>query len=315
VYNVKRKTAEEQMEQAKDACERLKRKRSSFVGAFVSTHGRSIDDVDKSILEAKTALLELTQDLTERSQRWRQIEILTGVTIVNNPGLNSLQRLVRHVGGGSRSVRGGTSLSSRMSSVSVDDLHDDLETRSLAASVAASHTSQRSSRGYGQVVGRRGVAASTLDVSEFRESSKESSNSESDELQSPPRLEKTVSRVSEASLGSVASSVLSKESEPASPASLRRMRMMKSFSQENSVENDNGSPPTLSNSNSDSALHSKAMASLLSAHRGLNRVSPPGSTLSEVDESSDTGSVTELDGKKKKKSFFNFRKKKEKTSS
>lgn len=54
---------------------------------------RSIDDVDKSILEAKTALMELTQDLSERSQRWRQIEMLTGVNIVTNPGLSSLQRL------------------------------------------------------------------------------------------------------------------------------------------------------------------------------------------------------------------------------
>ena len=56
---------------------------------------RSIDDVDKAILEAKTALMELTQDLGERSQRWRQIEMLTGVTIVNNPGLPTLQRLGR----------------------------------------------------------------------------------------------------------------------------------------------------------------------------------------------------------------------------
>ena len=56
---------------------------------------RSIDDVDKSILEAKTALMELTQDLSERSQRWRQIEMLTGVNIVTNPGLFSLQRLGR----------------------------------------------------------------------------------------------------------------------------------------------------------------------------------------------------------------------------
>ena len=54
----------------------LNKKRSSFVGAFVSTHGRSIDDVDKSILEAKTALSEVTKDLTERSQRWRQVPII-----------------------------------------------------------------------------------------------------------------------------------------------------------------------------------------------------------------------------------------------
>ena len=85
------------MENAKDACEKLKRKRSSLVGAFVSTHGRSIDDVDKTILEAKTALLELTQNLTERSRRWRQIEILTGVNIVNNPGLNTILKIGRYL--------------------------------------------------------------------------------------------------------------------------------------------------------------------------------------------------------------------------
>ena len=37
--------------------------------------------------------MELTQDLSERSQRWRQIEMLTGVSIVNNPGIQTLQRL------------------------------------------------------------------------------------------------------------------------------------------------------------------------------------------------------------------------------
>ena len=86
-------TAESQIENAKDACEKLKRKRSSLVGAFVSTHGRSIEDVDKSIMEAKSAMMELTQDLAERSQRWRQIEMLTGVSIVTNPGIGMLQRL------------------------------------------------------------------------------------------------------------------------------------------------------------------------------------------------------------------------------
>lgn len=96
VYNDKRRSAEMQMEVAKDACEKLKRKRSSLVGAFVSTHGRSIEDVDKSILDAKTALLDVTQDLSERSRRWRQIEVLTGVSIVNNPGLATLQKIGRY---------------------------------------------------------------------------------------------------------------------------------------------------------------------------------------------------------------------------
>ena len=91
-YNAKRKAAEDQLEMAKDMCDKLKRKRSSLVGAVVSTHGRSIDDVDRSILEAKTALVDLTKDLTERSQRWRQIEMLCGCSIVNNPGIHALRQ-------------------------------------------------------------------------------------------------------------------------------------------------------------------------------------------------------------------------------
>ena len=138
-YNAKRRNAEEQLEMAKDMCERLKKKRSSLVGAFVSTHGRSIDDVDRSILEAKTALMEVTKDLQERTARWRQIEMLCGCSIMNNPGISVLQNLVRHVGvgrvgAGALSRIGG---SSRMSgSMSQDDLlaDDNMDAHSVAAS-------------------------------------------------------------------------------------------------------------------------------------------------------------------------------------
>ena len=116
---------------------------------------------------------------------------------------------MRHVGGGNRAVR--TGLSSRMSSMSVDDLHDDLETRS----VAASHTSHLSSRQGGV---RRNVFQNNTgrDFSGSRESSKESSNSESDELVMDKdnnvvghrnKLVKQQSRVSEVSVGSGVSSV------------------------------------------------------------------------------------------------------------
>ena len=142
-YNAKKKQAEEQLELAKDMCERLKRKRSSLVGAFVSTHGRSIDDVDRSILEAKMAMMDLTKDLTERTQRWRQVEMLCGCSIVNNPGIPVLQNLVRHVGAG-RGLLNRPGLGSRMSScVSQEDLLDDAETHSVAAS--SSHLTTASS--------------------------------------------------------------------------------------------------------------------------------------------------------------------------
>jgi len=328
VYNAKRQTAESQIENAKDACERLKRKRSSLVGAFVSTHGRSIEDVDKSIMEAKSAMMELTQDLAERSQRWRQIEMLTGVSIVNNPGLGVLQRLVRHVGAGNRGLsRGGGALSSRMSSM--DDLGDDLETRSLAASVA-SHSSHLS----GSVLSSRVVTRRRPATQKSRESSKESSNSESDggtpsTHEASQRLEKTMSRLSAGSdvrgerrtVAAAESRSLAGDfrSSVDSPTQ-RRARMAKSLSQDTGcclTEDTTGSLPS---STSDSALNNKVTAApstLLPLSPHLRAIPQP-HQLSEVEEScsaSDTGSCTDLTGQvKKKKSFFNFRKKKDKVT-
>ena len=46
------------------------------------------------------SLLEVTQDLAERTQRWRQIEALCGCPIVTNPGLGQLKNMVRVVGNG-----------------------------------------------------------------------------------------------------------------------------------------------------------------------------------------------------------------------
>ncbi len=47
VYNEKKKAAEQQLDVAKEMCEKLKKKRMSLVGAFVSTHSGSIIDVDR----------------------------------------------------------------------------------------------------------------------------------------------------------------------------------------------------------------------------------------------------------------------------
>lgn len=88
-------------------CEKLRKKRSSLVGAFVSTHGKSIDDVDRSIVEARTSLNEVTQELQERVHRWKQIEMLCGFSIINNSGLQSLENtLYRNANGRMFSLRG-----------------------------------------------------------------------------------------------------------------------------------------------------------------------------------------------------------------
>ncbi|KAK7604887.1 hypothetical protein V9T40_006073 [Parthenolecanium corni] len=93
-YSAKKVAAEKQLQAARDACEKLRRKRSSLVGAFVSTHGKSIDDVDRSIVDARTALNEVTQELAERVHRWKQIESLCGFTIINNKGLSYLESVL-----------------------------------------------------------------------------------------------------------------------------------------------------------------------------------------------------------------------------
>jgi hypothetical protein len=47
VYSEKKRVAEQQLELAKELCDKLKKKRLSLVGAFVSTHSGSIEDVDR----------------------------------------------------------------------------------------------------------------------------------------------------------------------------------------------------------------------------------------------------------------------------
>lgn len=101
----KRIMAEKQLQAAREACEKLRRKRSSLVGAFVSTHGKSIDDVDRSIVEARNALSEVTNELQERLHRWKQIEILLGLSIVNNNGIAYLENILYNRNGSSKMSR------------------------------------------------------------------------------------------------------------------------------------------------------------------------------------------------------------------
>ncbi|KAG5882768.1 hypothetical protein JTB14_029944 [Gonioctena quinquepunctata] len=117
-YLKNKMAAEKQLQQAREACEKLRKKRSSLVGAFVSTHGKSIDEVDRSIVEARTSLNEVTQELQERVHRWKQIEMLCGFNITNNNGFNFLENaLYRNVTGRGFGLRGRV--------ISTDDLDDD----------------------------------------------------------------------------------------------------------------------------------------------------------------------------------------------
>uniref|UniRef100_A0A8C8ELH0 Stromal interaction molecule 1b n=1 Tax=Oncorhynchus tshawytscha TaxID=74940 RepID=A0A8C8ELH0_ONCTS len=89
-YNIKKQSAEKQLLQAKEGADKIKKKRSTLFGTFHVAHSSSLDDVDHKILTAKQALGEVTAALREKLHRWQQLESLTGLPLVNNPGLPAL---------------------------------------------------------------------------------------------------------------------------------------------------------------------------------------------------------------------------------
>ncbi|XP_011348867.1 stromal interaction molecule homolog isoform X2 [Ooceraea biroi] len=145
-YTNKKIAAEKQLQQAREACEKLRKKRSSLVGAFVSTHGKSIDEVDKSIVEARTALNEVTNELKERVHRWKQIELLCGFNIINNNGLSYLETVLY------RGTPNGRGLGLRGRLSSQDDLDDEASSVYASSSISA-------------------IAAGVLESSTWKESS------------------------------------------------------------------------------------------------------------------------------------------------
>lgn len=93
-HNAKKIAAEQQLVDAKECCEKLRKKRNAFMGPLRIAHGNSIDEVDKRILNARAALEEVRHDLQERLNRWRAIERLCNFSVIKNPGMAALmQRL------------------------------------------------------------------------------------------------------------------------------------------------------------------------------------------------------------------------------
>lgn len=105
-------------------CEKLRKKRSTFMGSFRVAHGTSIDDVDNRIIQAKTALKEVTNDLQERLNRWRNIEQLCGFSIVHNQGLSTLQNVLTGAGSVTSLMSSRTSQPSLTRTNSEGTLHE-----------------------------------------------------------------------------------------------------------------------------------------------------------------------------------------------
>ncbi|KAK8743422.1 hypothetical protein OTU49_001439, partial [Cherax quadricarinatus] len=93
-FEKKQCAAREQFTMARELCEKLNRQRRSLMGMLASVHGK-MDNVDQSISQARTIMEEVTQELREREQRWRNIEILAGCTITTNAGIHTLELMLR----------------------------------------------------------------------------------------------------------------------------------------------------------------------------------------------------------------------------
>lgn len=61
------------------------------MGSLRIAHSRSMDVVDRGIIDAREALEEVRKDLLERLYRWNQIESLTHLQIKDNPGFSELK--------------------------------------------------------------------------------------------------------------------------------------------------------------------------------------------------------------------------------
>ncbi|XP_057314236.1 stromal interaction molecule 1-like [Hydractinia symbiolongicarpus] len=83
-FQYKKRIALTQMEEAKEACDKVSKTRRSVFGSLRLAHGQTIDSVDQKILDARSALAEVTNDLQERQVRWRNIEEICNFNIAND---------------------------------------------------------------------------------------------------------------------------------------------------------------------------------------------------------------------------------------
>ncbi|XP_078683283.1 stromal interaction molecule 1-like isoform X2 [Branchiostoma floridae x Branchiostoma belcheri] len=119
-YSTKKQAAEAQFTAARESCEKIRKKRITVMGALKIAHTSSLDEVDKRIATARSALQEVTSDLKERLVRWRKIEKLCGFNIITNPGLTALSQVLTE-----GSVPGSPGFAGSVVGVEDDSLDED----------------------------------------------------------------------------------------------------------------------------------------------------------------------------------------------
>uniref|UniRef100_A0A5K3EYD4 SOAR domain-containing protein n=1 Tax=Mesocestoides corti TaxID=53468 RepID=A0A5K3EYD4_MESCO len=131
-YWEKRSAAARQLMAAKEACDRVRRKRSTFVGSVRLIHSDNLDDVDSKLSAARRVLENVTADMHERKYRWSRIEELTGMLLQQPTDINVLMTALgyenpkgRLAGEGSNSSLRLYDLSAEFSLFTGDDFVDD----------------------------------------------------------------------------------------------------------------------------------------------------------------------------------------------
>ncbi|TGZ62059.1 hypothetical protein CRM22_007633 [Opisthorchis felineus] len=88
-----RKTqAELNLNSARQACSRLHRKRFNVLGPVRLLYSDSLGELEFKLMQAKCDLEHLERELQERTQRWIQIESLTGMQIRNHPNIEKIRK-------------------------------------------------------------------------------------------------------------------------------------------------------------------------------------------------------------------------------
>ncbi|VDP91789.1 unnamed protein product [Echinostoma caproni] len=93
-YSAKKIDAESHLQNIRQACKRLHRKRYTILGSVRLIHSDSLDDLERRLVQAKLVLEQLQHEMRERHRRWARIEALLGLKLRNNLGPARIQHLL-----------------------------------------------------------------------------------------------------------------------------------------------------------------------------------------------------------------------------
>jgi len=126
-FDAKREATEKQLRSAKEMCEKIRKQKGKFLGAFRVAHTTSLDETDHKIMSVRASLEDIKLDLQERTQRWQHIEQICHFNIISNKGLAFLEKQLK------RPERGHGK--GHMGHLTLDDADESMPPTMLAQSI------------------------------------------------------------------------------------------------------------------------------------------------------------------------------------